>query len=113
MLAQLLSSKSGVALNYPLKSGAMARIFSISFFYENESYGTMVTVRTTPFYMEYTLNNLDPDLLRRLPGNKIISLSSKKYIFPNATAEHSEVLMNVIIKAVAGHLQALNGTAAS
>ena len=68
----------------------------------------MVTVRTTPFYMEYTLTNLDTELLLLLPGNKIISPSPKNFLFPNASPQHSTELMNSIIKAVAQHMQAVN-----
>lgn len=89
----------------------MARIFTISFIYQEEAYNVMVTVRTTPFYIEYILNNLDTELLLLLPGNKIISPAPKQFLFPNATAENSVVLMNTIIKAVAVHLQAITGTA--
>jgi len=86
----------------------MARIFSISFAYGDETYSTMVSVRTTPFYIEYTLNNLDFELRAHLPGNKIISTSAKQFVFPNATAQNSTALMNTIIKAVAVHLQGVN-----
>jgi hypothetical protein len=87
----------------------MARIFTISFTYNSETFNTMVTVKTTPFYMEYTLTNLDPELLLQLPGNKIISPATKKFFFPNASSHNSAELMNSIIKAVTGHLQALTG----
>ena len=87
----------------------MARIFSISFVYNDTSYSTMVTVRTTPFYIEYTLSNLSADLLRLLPGNKIISPSHRQFLFPNAKAENSAALMTVLIKAVEEHLQAVTG----
>lgn len=83
----------------------MARIFTISFVYNDEMYNAVVVVRTTPLYMEYTLNHLDIGLLRLLPGNKIISPEPKKFLFPGATPYNSIVLMNSIIKAVSMHLQ--------
>ena len=86
----------------------MARIFTISFIYLEESYNTMVTVKTTPYYREYTLNNLDFELLMHLPGNKIISPSPKNFFFPHSTTENSPLLMETIIKAVSGHLQAVD-----
>jgi hypothetical protein len=68
----------------------------------------MVSVRTTPFYMEYTLSNLQEEILKQLPGNKIISPSARKFIFPNATPEHNRTLMDAIINAVTMHLQTVN-----
>lgn len=86
----------------------MARLFTINFTYNDAPYTTMVTVRTTPFYMEYTLTNLEAELLLLLPGNKIISPSPKNFLFPNASSQHSTELMNSIIKEVALHMQAVN-----
>jgi hypothetical protein len=86
----------------------MARLFTINFTYNDVPFTTIVTVQTTPFYMEYTLANLDSELLLLLPGNKIISPSSKNFLFPNASPEHSTELMNSIIKAVAQHMEAVN-----
>ena len=83
----------------------MARIFTISFTFNEEQYTTMVTVRTSPLFNEYLLEHLDVDLLRLLPGNVIISPSSNTFFFPNATAQHSALLMNSILKAVALHLE--------
>jgi hypothetical protein len=84
----------------------MARIFTINFTYEGETYNTMISVKTTPYYMEYTLSNLDFELKFQLPGNKIISPSPKSFFFPNATPQHSTELMNTIINAMKVHLQA-------
>ena len=86
----------------------MARLFTISFAYNNEHHNSLVTVKTTPYYKEYTLSNLDKELLRQLPGNKIISTSSKSFLFPNATASHSSELMNTITSAVSRHLQTVS-----
>jgi hypothetical protein len=68
----------------------------------------MVSVRTTPFYREYTLSNLDEPILQQLPGNKIISPSARQFLFPNAGPAHSKDLMNAIINAVAMHLQTVD-----
>jgi hypothetical protein len=86
----------------------MARLFTINFSYKNEQFNSLVTVKTTPYYMEYTLGNLEENLLQQLPGNKIISPSPKSFLFPNATAAHSPVLMQSIISAVSHHLQTVN-----
>lgn len=69
----------------------------------------MVTVRTTPFFIEYVLSGLEANLLLLLPGNTIISPSPKQFHFSNATPENSKVLMNILIKAVEEHLQAVRG----
>ena len=82
----------------------MARIFTINFFYDDNYYNAVVSVRNTPFFVEYTLTNFNEDLLQKLPGNKIISKEQGHYIFQNATSEHSETLMKSIIKAVSEHM---------
>lgn len=84
----------------------MARIFNIYFPYEDVVYHATVSVRTTPFFTEYTLNNINEALLDFLPGNKIISKTHDHFVFPNATDDSSPVLMDAIIKAVAEHLHA-------
>ena len=86
----------------------MARIFTISYSFQGVTYNTMVSVRTTPFYREYTLNNLDEHILLQLPGNKIISLSTRQFIFPNAGPASSNELMSAIINAVMMHLQTVD-----
>lgn len=86
----------------------MARIFSIQFNYNDETYSTMVAVKSTPLYIEYTLLNLDFDLLLLLPGNKIISPAPKQFLFPHAIPQNSAPLMSNIIRAVAGYLQTVN-----
>ena len=67
-------------------------------------YNAIISVRTTPFYTEYTLNNFDEELLELLPGNKILSQGPDHFIFQNATSEHSPALMKSIIQAVIEHL---------
>ena len=84
----------------------MARIFTINFFYNDNYYNAVVSVRNTPFFVEYTLTNFNEDLLKKLPGNKIISKEQGHYIFQNATPEHAEPLMRSIINAVSQHLHA-------
>ena len=84
----------------------MARIFNIYFPYEGMQYNAMVSVRTTPFFTEYTLNNIHDSLLEVLPGNKIISTGSNHFTFQNASHENSTELMEAIIRAVAEHLHA-------
>jgi hypothetical protein len=84
----------------------MARIFTINFAYNDHLYNAVVSVRNTPFFIEYTLTNFNEELLLLLPGNKIISKEAGHYMFQNATDGHSEKLMKAIIKAVSEHLHA-------
>lgn len=84
----------------------MARIFNIYFQYGNRMHNAVVSVRTTPFFTEYTLNNFNEELLRLLPGNKILSKGPHHYVFKDASSENSSELMEAIIKAVVEHLQA-------
>jgi hypothetical protein len=82
----------------------MARIFNIYFTYNHTSYSAMVTVRTTPFFTEYALANLDPAILELLPGNKIVSTGCGPLRFQYATAQYPASLMNAITSAVSEHL---------
>ena len=82
----------------------MARIFNIYFLFNDTMHSAVVSVRTTPFFTEYTLNSCNEDLLQLLPGNKIVSKSNGQFIFQNTTPENSIVLMNAIIKAIAEHM---------
>jgi hypothetical protein len=84
----------------------MARVFNIYFAFEGMMYNAVVSVRTTPFHTEYTLNNFDEGLLELLPGNRILSRSPGHYAFHNVSGENSPVLMNAIIKAVSEHMHA-------
>ena len=82
----------------------MARIFNIYFTYNNRQFNAVVSVRTTPFYTEYTLTNFSDELSSFLPGNKILSRHPGHFVFQGATEKSSTVLMNAIIKAVSEHL---------
>ena len=84
----------------------MARIFNIYFPFEGMMYNAVVSVRTTPFHTEYTLNNFDDELVELLPGNKILSRAPDHFVFQNAAPGNSTLLMNSIIKAVAEHMHA-------
>lgn len=86
----------------------MARIFNIYFEFEGMVYNAIVSVRTTPFFTEYALNNFNEHLLDMLPGNKILSRSPGNYVFQNASSKNSTPLMNAIIKAVAEHMQSVD-----
>jgi len=83
----------------------MARIFSIYFSYNDTMHNAMVSVRTTPFFTEYTLN-FDNALMGQLPGNKIISTDTGQFIFQHTAAQDATPLMKEIIRAVSEHLQA-------
>lgn len=86
----------------------MARVFNIYFEFEGMVYNAVVSVRSTPFLTEFTLNNFNEDLLELLPGSKILSQAPGHFIFQNASSENSTILMNAIIKAVAEHMQSVN-----
>jgi hypothetical protein len=82
----------------------MARIFNIYFNYDNVTYHAVVSVHSTALYTEYSINNINEDLLATLPGNKIISLSPEHFVFQNAQRHHSIMLMDAIIVAVKDHV---------
>ncbi len=86
----------------------MARIFSIYFTYEDVPQSAMVSVRATPFFVEYSVAMLDENIAGLLPNNKIISAAKDSYVFSDSTEENSPVLMDALIRAVAGHLQTID-----
>lgn len=86
----------------------MARIFNIYFTYEDVLHNAIVSVRTTPFFTEYILGNLDSDLLLLLPGTKIISQTSSQLFFQDPEPHHSTALMVEIINSIKRHLLAGN-----
>ena len=83
----------------------MARIFSIHFDHEGMTHTAMVSVRTTPFYTEYSISMLDEELLQQLPGHKIVSTTPNQLTFLNTKAEDQSPLMVTILSAVSHHLQ--------
>lgn len=83
----------------------MARIFSIQFDYEGSVHTAMVSVRTTPFFTEYSINMLDEELMQQLPGNKIVSTESNHLAFLNTSPREVSPLMESILNAVSHHLQ--------
>lgn len=83
----------------------MARIFNIYFRHSGLTHNAIVSVRTTPFFIEYILNNISDELMRLLPGNKIVSAAPGQFAFQGAGAGHSVSLMNAIIRAVGEHLE--------
>ena len=84
----------------------MARIFNIYFHFNDSMHNAVVSVRSTPFFIEYTLNNLGEELIQLLPGNKIVSRGPQDFIFQDISSGHSTDLMDAIIRAVAEHLHA-------
>jgi len=86
----------------------MARIFNIYFTYNEVLHNAIVSVRTTPFFTEFTLGNLDEDLAMLLPGNKVISQAPGELFFQHISPDHSAALMNEIIKSITRHLHAGN-----
>ena len=86
----------------------MARIFNIYFVYDDVSHSAIVSVRTTPFFTEYNLSNLDADLSRLLPGTKVFSQSPGHMFFQDIAPHHSVELMNEIIRSIVKQLHANN-----
>ncbi|HUC79357.1 MAG TPA: hypothetical protein VMR70_00520 [Flavisolibacter sp.] len=86
----------------------MARIFNIYFTYDDVLYNAIVSVRTTPFFTEYVLGNMDTELSFLLPGNKVLSQTPGVFFFQNIAAHHSQALMNEIIRSIKEHLLAGN-----
>jgi hypothetical protein len=83
----------------------MARIFSINFSYAGMNHSAMVSVRSTPFYTEYSINSLNEDLLELLPSTKIISSSPNQYFFEHIPKDKTTPLMDVLIKQVSLHMR--------
>ncbi|MBD0278642.1 MAG: hypothetical protein ICV51_13895 [Flavisolibacter sp.] len=84
----------------------MARIFSISFLYENIHYSALIDVRTISGYTEYNISMIDDYIRNLLPGNKIISYAPNQFTFMNADTGN-EVVMKTIIKAITDHIHSL------
>jgi hypothetical protein len=83
----------------------MARIFSIQFQHQGFLHNAMVSMRTTPFFVEYTVSMLDEGIAGQLPNNKIISTSKSSFVFSDSTEANSPQLMQGIIHAIACHVQ--------
>ena len=86
----------------------MARIFNIYFNYDDILHSAIVSVRSTPFFTEYTLGNLDEGLQSLLPDTRLFSQTPDHLFFQNMTTEHSVLLMNEIIKTIVRHLHSGN-----
>ena len=84
----------------------MARIFNIYFVYDNELHNAIVSVRSTPFFTEYILGNLDAEVRSLLPGNCIVSTLPGSLVFKDANDKHPSQLMEAILQSLARHLQA-------
>jgi hypothetical protein len=84
----------------------MARIFSIQFTYNGLPQHAMISMRTTPFFAEYTVAMLHEAIAPQLPNNKIISIGNQ-LVFSDSADENAPQLMTVILEAVAAHLQVI------
>ncbi len=85
----------------------MARIFSIQFLHEDIPQTAMVSVRSTPFFIEYKISMMNEEVLKMLPGNTIISSSPNQFVFANAAFDESTELMQDIIRAISNHSHTL------
>lgn len=85
----------------------MARIFTIDFMHEGSLCHAMVTVRTTPFYTEYSVQISDEAVAAQLPNNKIISAYRDNYMFSDSTSRNSTALMDELIHAISEHIKTL------
>lgn len=83
----------------------MARIFSINFLHQNELQSAIVSVRTTPFFTEYTINPMNEEVIEELPSTKIISAGPGQFSFSGVSKDGTTPLMKDIIRAIAQHLQ--------
>ena len=83
----------------------MGRIFSIDFDYEGIGHTAMVSVRTTPFFTEYSISMLNEEIMQQLPGNKIVSTGPNQLFFMNSDTGEQSPLMDAILNAVSVHLQ--------
>ena len=105
----LLLCKHGLLKKVPrLIKYRMARIFSIHFTYEHVMRHAMVSVRTTPFFTEYSVAMLDEAIAGQLPNNKIISTSKDSFVFSDSAQANAPQLMAAILFAVKGHVQTIN-----
>jgi len=85
----------------------MARLFTIQFDYQGNSYNAMVTVRTTPFFTEYHLGMLDEEVLKQLPDNRILSSSPAHFVFANHNSNSPKDLMKEIIRSISDHVETM------
>ena len=81
----------------------MARIFNIYFTYADVMHGAIVSVRTTSFFTEYILGNLDEEVKEQLPSTVIISQPGTALYFQHG-AQHSKELVSIIINSLAAHI---------
>jgi hypothetical protein len=86
----------------------MARIFSIQFLHFGILQNAMVSVRSTPFFVEYTVSMLDEAIAGLLPNNKIISTAKDSFVFSDSAEANSPLLMQEILQAVAEHVQIID-----
>lgn len=81
----------------------MARIFSIEFSLDGSTHHAMISVRTTPFYTEYTVSMLDADLSAHLLSDRIVSSAPGQFVFQNVPLNNYTRLMHELIKVVADY----------
>jgi hypothetical protein len=80
----------------------MARIFTIEFTFEGSAYTALVSERSTPLAVEYSLSMLDEIIEEALPGYKILSTSTGAIAFLGAG--RPDALMQGILNAIAQHV---------
>ena len=85
----------------------MARIFSVGFMHKGVAHNAMISVRTSPFFTEYSIHIFDELLTALLPNNKVISTSENSFAFSDSTLENDPQLMDDILKAIAEHVHSI------
>jgi hypothetical protein len=82
----------------------MARIFTIDFSFENALHHAIVSVRETPFHIEYKITLQTSQLNELLLSDKIISTQPQVFVFANVAAHEYNELMKQLLVAVSEHI---------
>ena len=85
----------------------MARIFSIQFLHNDVLQNALVSVRETPFHIEYRVTMMDSNLAPLLPSDKIISPAPGTFFFANTVLKDYSELMKDIITAISRHIHSI------
>lgn len=86
----------------------MARIFTIYFDHENDTYNAMVRVREAARHTEFLLKVQDDGLQRQLPSDRLIATESGDLKFVAGAFQQPTQLMRNIKDAVVKYLKQLS-----